>query len=61
MQITIWGEGGFDPEKPNNNIIEQYEVADPEPTSAEIARTSAIRKLTALGLSVEEIDALLSR
>lgn len=28
MLITIYGEGGFDPDKPNNNIIEQYEVPE---------------------------------
>lgn len=23
---TVYGEGGFDPSKPNNNVIEEYEV-----------------------------------
>lgn len=23
---TIYGVGGFDPSKPNNNIVEEYEV-----------------------------------
>jgi hypothetical protein len=26
---TVYGPGGYDPAKPNNNIIEQYEVPDP--------------------------------
>lgn len=26
--VTVYGEGGFDPELPNGNIIEQYEVED---------------------------------
>lgn len=25
MLVTVYGEGGFDPNKPNNNIIEQYD------------------------------------
>jgi hypothetical protein len=31
MIITVYGIGGFDPTKPNNNIVEQYEVPDPVP------------------------------
>lgn len=36
--ITTYGIGGYDPTKPNNNIIEQYEVEvpDPEPTESEL-------------------------
>jgi hypothetical protein len=36
--ITTYGLGGYDPTKPNNNIIEQYEVEvpDPEPTESEL-------------------------
>lgn len=59
MQITIYGEGGFDADKPNNNIIEQYEIADPEPTAQDVARQSAMTKLKALGLTDGEIQALL--
>jgi hypothetical protein len=58
-QVTIWGEGGFDPSKPNNNIIDQYEVADSEPTEQELAKASAMAKLKALGLSDAEVAALL--
>jgi hypothetical protein len=60
MQVTIWGEGGFDPSKPNNNMIDQYEIADPEPTAQEIAKASALAKLAALGLTEEEVIALLN-
>ena len=59
MKVTIWGEGGFDPTKPNNNMLEQYELPDPEPTPQEIARKSALEKLAALGLTEEEVNALL--
>ena len=61
MKVTIYGEGGFDQTKPNNNILEQYEVADPEPSPSELARISAMEKLTALGLTEDEINALLGR
>jgi hypothetical protein len=57
--VIIYGLGGYDPEKENNNIIEQYEVADPEPTEQELLKQSAKNKLTALGLSEEEIQALI--
>jgi hypothetical protein len=58
--VTIYGLGGYDPEKENNNIIEQYEVEDPQPSEQEILKQSAKNKLTALGLSEEEIQALLN-
>jgi hypothetical protein len=58
--IVTFGEGGFDPSKPNNNIIEQIEVLDPEPTEDELARQSAFEKLAALGLTETEIAALLA-
>lgn len=61
MKVTIWGEGGFDPSKPNNNIIEQYDLPDPEPTSAELAKASALAKLAALGLTEDEVNALLNK
>jgi hypothetical protein len=27
-QVIVYGIGGYDPSKPNNNIVEQYEVPD---------------------------------
>jgi hypothetical protein len=27
-KVVIYGEGGYDPSKPNNNIVEEYEVPD---------------------------------
>lgn len=29
MKVTEYGPGGFDPSKPNNNIVAEYEVPDP--------------------------------
>jgi len=59
MLVTIYGLGGYDPEKENNNIIEQYEVEDPQPSEKELLKDSAKNKLSALGLSEEEIQALI--
>jgi hypothetical protein len=56
--VTVYGLGGFDPSKPANNVIEQYEVPDPEPTPEEVARASAVAKLQALGLTEAEALAL---
>lgn len=60
MKVTGWGPGGYDPSKPNNNMIVQYELPDPEPTPEELARKSALEKLSKLGLTEEEVKALLS-
>jgi hypothetical protein len=27
-KVIIYGVGGYDPSKPNNNIVEEYEVPD---------------------------------
>lgn len=61
MKVTIYGEGGYDPEKPNNNMIDQYEIPDPEPTPMELARASALAKLAELGLTEDEVYALLNK
>ena len=58
--IVTYGEGGYDTSKPNNNIIETVETPDPEPTEEELARQSALAKLTALGLTETEVAALLA-
>jgi hypothetical protein len=58
MKTIAYGVGGFDPTKPNNNIIEETELPDPEPTPEELARASAIAKLKKLGLTEEEALAL---
>ena len=57
-QHTVYGIGGFDPSKPNGNVIEDYELPDPEPTPEELARASAVVKLQALGLTEAEALAL---
>jgi hypothetical protein len=58
MKHTTYGLGGFDPTKPNNNILEEIEIPDPEPTPEELARNSAVAKLKKLGLTEEEALAL---
>ena len=60
-QLSItYGIGGYDPTKPNNNIIEQYEVEvpDPEPTESEllqaqIAEQQAIIEALAILIATE--------
>jgi hypothetical protein len=56
--VTKYGPGGFDPSLPNGNIIEEYDLPDPEPTPDEQARASALAKLQALGLTEAEAIAL---
>jgi hypothetical protein len=56
--VIVYGLGGFNPNAPDGNIVEQYEVPDPEPTEEELARASAVAKLQALGLTEAEALAL---
>ena len=56
--VTVYGLGGYDPSLPNGNVIEEYDVPDPEPTPEELARASAVAKLQALGLTEAEALAL---
>jgi hypothetical protein len=30
MRITTYGLGGYDPSKPNNNIVEEIDIPDEE-------------------------------
>jgi len=59
MQYIRFDIGGFDPTKPNKNILEETEIPDPEPTPEELARASAVAKLQTLGLTEEEALALI--
>jgi hypothetical protein len=58
-KVTLYGPGGFDPSLPNGNIIEEYDLPDPEPTEEELARASALAKLQALGLTEAEALAII--
>lgn len=55
----VYGIGGFDPTKPNNNIIEEIEIPDVIDVT-ETARQSALEKLNKLGLTEQEIRSLLA-
>lgn len=35
MRFGTYGPGGFDPKKPNNNLVEVEDVPDPAPTDSE--------------------------
>lgn len=62
--VVVYGIGGYDPSKPNNNIVEQYEV---EVTEQELEdqrildlKESARAKLIAgEQLTEEEVNAIL--
>jgi hypothetical protein len=58
MKSTTFGVGGFDPNKPDGNVVEEVEIPEPELTPEEIAKNSAIQKLQALGLTEEEALAI---
>lgn len=53
MINVTYGEGGYDPSKPNNNIIEQVEVPDPELAVDTFALAEALTSLPK-----ETLDAL---
>lgn len=55
---VIYGEGGYNPELPNDNIIEVIELPDVV-DETETIRQSALEKLSKLGLTQEEIVALM--
>lgn len=59
QQIT-YGEGGYNPDLPNDNIVEIIEVPDPPIDEVQVAKDSAMAKLSKLGLTEDEIAALIS-
>lgn len=60
MQIVTYGEGGYNPELPNDNIVEIIEIPDPPVDEVQVAKDSAMAKLSKLGLTEEEVAALIS-
>jgi hypothetical protein len=58
MQQIIYGLGGYDPSKPNNNIVEIVELPD-EPEITDPVKEAAMTKLRNLGLTDEEIQAVI--
>lgn len=52
---TIYGIGGFDKSKPNDNIIE---IIETEVSPQDQARQAALVKLEKLGLTQEEAEAI---
>ena len=46
MIHTIYGEGGYDETKPNNNVIEQFDDGLPEPTELKQIPASALAELS---------------
>ena len=64
IKTVIYGEGGFDETKPDNNVvsIEYYtndELAEQSEAEAKAqAKVAAESKLAALGLTTEDLKAL---
>lgn len=58
MQNIVYGLGGYDPSKPNNNIVEVIELPD-EAVIVDPVKEAAIAKLSKLGLTDEEIKAVI--
>lgn len=44
MRVTRYGEGGYDPSKPNNNIVEDYDDGHPEPVDAQAKFREAVAR-----------------
>ena len=57
-QVITYGLGGYDPSKPNNNLVEVTEVPD-ELEVVDPVKEAAMAKLRNLGLTDEEIQAVI--
>ena len=55
MNVTVYGPGGYNPDLPNNNIVEQYETPDPPPQPLDA--TGALATLLAVTETVTVTDA----
>lgn len=65
MKQVTYGPGGFDPDKPNNNVISSDEVVNAEPSlPATLDPATAITLASALaveaGVSQERVDEIVS-
>lgn len=58
MHNIVYGIGGYDPSKPNNNIVEVIELPD-EPVIVDPIKEAAMEKLRKLGLTDDEIQAVI--
>jgi hypothetical protein len=55
--VRVYGIGGFDPSKPNNNIIEQYEEdVEPTPPSPEEEIATLKQTVDTLTLALLELE-----
>jgi hypothetical protein len=57
-QIISYGLGGYVPSKPNNNLVEVIEIPD-QPVVVDPVREAAMAKLSNLGLTDDEIRAVI--
>lgn len=56
--VTVYGEGGYDPNLHNDNVIEQYEIPAP-PVEESVTDTQALAEALA-ALPPSTLDALKS-
>ena len=38
-RVTVYGEGGYLPDRPDSNVVEEFEVQDDEPNDYDLADT----------------------
>jgi hypothetical protein len=56
-KIVTYGIGGFDPTKPNNNIVEEYEVdVEPTPPTPEQEIATLKQTVDTLTLALLELE-----
>jgi len=55
--VTVFGISGFDPTKPNNNIVEEYEVEVPDPVPTPEEQIAALQDaVDTLTLALLELE-----
>jgi hypothetical protein len=55
--VTVYGVGGYDPTKPNNNIVEEYEVEVPAPVPSPEEQIAALQDaVDTLTLALLELE-----
>lgn len=62
MPSVTYGIGGFDPSKPNNNIIEIIEddpISPPPPSATPASIRVALRRLH--GITLQQLDAIITQ
>lgn len=61
MATVVYGPGGYDPSKPNNNIVDTYEdsVANMPPPSTATPASIRVALRRTHGVSLQQLDAVI--